>query len=257
MSAWTTEELRRKRAASFGEVATDYERSRPGYPEEAARWVAGDRPVEVLDVAAGTGKLTVQLHDLGHSVVALEPSAKMLDQLQRRRGGIAAVNGPAEALPFGPRSFDTITVAQAFHWFDHAVATAEFARVLRPGGRVGLLWNLRDESVHWVAELSRLIGSGSERSQGHHDEGSYDPFASSQHFGPLTNRTFRFEQPLDRDVLTGLVRSRSYVATLSEEEQKHVFERVVRLCEEHPALAGRSRFPMPYRTVVFCAERIR
>lgn len=245
------EKIRHQRAASFGGVAGDYARSRPGYPDAAVRWLTDGSSDAVLDVAAGTGKLTLQLRDYSRSVTALELSVPMLLQLHTLDPAIGAVSGRAEALPFQSDSFDLITVAQAFHWFDQPAAAAEFDRVLRPGGRVGILWNFRDESVDWVAELSKLIGS--EDSQD--DETFRDPLGSHDAFAPSVQRTFELEQVLDRDLLAALVRSRSYVATLPDEDRRALLDRVMRLCDEHPSLSGRSRFSMRYRTRVYRADK--
>ncbi len=133
MTQGDTERIRQELADSFGSVADDYERSRPGYPEDAIRWISAV-PAVILDVAAGTGKLTIQLRDLGHRVIGLDPSIDMLSQLRRRQPDIGVAVGRAEALPFDAESFDVLTVAQAFHWFDQPVALAEFARVLRSRG---------------------------------------------------------------------------------------------------------------------------
>ena len=145
-----------------------------------------------------------------------------------------------------------ITVAEAWHWFDQPAAAAEFARVLRPGGHACILWNFRDESVDWVAELSTIIGS--EGTSETESEG--DPLGGSSAFTPSTERTYRFDQPLDQDLLVSLVRSRSYVASLPPDEQRAVLSRIVELCQEHPQLSGRPEFSMPYRTLVFRAERL-
>jgi ubiquinone/menaquinone biosynthesis C-methylase UbiE len=247
-----TERVRQQLAHSFGSVANDYERSRPGYPDEAIGWISC-APAAILDVAAGTGKLTTQLRDLGNEVIGLDPSIEMLSQLRRQRPDIGVTVAQAEALPFEAESFDVLTVAQAFHWFDQPVALAEFARVLRPSGLLAILWNFRDETVDWVAELSRLIGSeGAEKEK----DPSYEPFASSLRFGASMHRTFSLNQALDPDLLVGLVQSRSYVATLPEADRLGVLEGVRRLCREHPALAGGSEFSMPYRTEVFLAKKI-
>jgi ubiquinone/menaquinone biosynthesis C-methylase UbiE len=245
------EVTKQQRAGSFGAVADDYERSRPGYPLEAVRWLAGSSPVLVLDVAAGTGKLTRQLRAFGHRVVGLEPSVQMLNRLHLAGKEIPVVAARAEALPFRPATFDAVTVAQAWHWFDRTAATAELARVLRPGGHAGILWNFRDESVDWVAELSTLIGSEGTSEA----ESDSDPLAGAA-FSASIKRTFWFQQALDRDLLVALVRSRSYVATLPEDEQAALLARIVKLCEEHPQLARRSRFVMPYRTLAFRAQQL-
>ena len=152
MSAETNE--RRGRAASFGGVADVYERARPGYPVDAVRWLAGDEPCDVVDLGAGTGKLTRTLVDLGHRVTAVEPLPEMLDQLRAAVPEATALQGGAEAIPLPAESADVVTVAQAFHWFDHGPALLEIARVLRPGGHIALVWNVRDESDPLVTELS-------------------------------------------------------------------------------------------------------
>ena len=123
-----------------------YERSRPGYPEDAVRWLAGEKPCDVVDLGAGTGKLTRTLVELGHRVTAVEPLPEMLDQLRAAVPEATAVRGGAEAIPLPAESADVVTVAQAFHWFDHGPALLEIARVLRPGGHIALVWNVRDES---------------------------------------------------------------------------------------------------------------
>ena len=125
---------RRGRAASFGEVADAYERARPGYPEDAVRWLVGEEPCDVVDLGAGTGKLTRSLVALGHRVTAVEPLPEMIAHLLAAAPGVTAVQGGAEAIPLAAESADVVVAAQAFHWFDHGPALREIARVLRPGG---------------------------------------------------------------------------------------------------------------------------
>src|SRR6188508_2628014 len=134
MSTDTNE--RRVRAVSFGGVADVYERSRPGYPDDAVRWLAGGEPCDVVDLGAGTGKLTRSLVALGHRVTAVEPLEEMLERLRVAVPGAIAVRGSAEEIPLTAGSADAVTCAQAFHWFDPAVALHEMARVLQPGGRI-------------------------------------------------------------------------------------------------------------------------
>ena len=143
-----------ERAASFARVADAYERARPGYPADAVLWLAGETPCDVVDLGAGTGKLTRSLAALGHHVVAVEPLAEMLDRLRAAVPGATAVVGSAESMPLPDASVDVVACAQAFHWFDPGPALAEMARVLRPGGRIALVWNVRDERVPWVDEMS-------------------------------------------------------------------------------------------------------
>jgi SAM-dependent methyltransferase len=138
---------------SFGAIADDYDRFRPGPPLEAARWVLGHRPGRVLDLGAGTGGLTRQLCALTPTVFAAEPDARMRAVLVDRTEGVHALGARGEALPFADGSLDAVVVSSAWHWMDPAVAVPEVARVLRPGGVFGLLWNGPDRRVEWVSEL--------------------------------------------------------------------------------------------------------
>ena len=156
----THRDARRARPyTAFAEVAGAYERGRPGYPDEAVRWLAGDEPRDVVDLGAGTGKLTRSLVALGHRVTAVEP----LDEM---RAELEAALPECRASPAAPRRSRSRTRpptssrrAQAFHWFDHDVALPEIARVLRPGGRLALVWNSRDDRDPWMARLSAIIGN--------------------------------------------------------------------------------------------------
>jgi len=245
MSAETNE--RRVRAASFGGVADVYERSRPGYPADAVRWLAGDEPCDVVDLGAGTGKLTRSLVDLGHRVTAVEPLVEMLDQLRSAVPEATAVTGGAEAIPLADESADVITVAQAFHWFDHGPALVEIARVLRPGGRVALVWNVRDESYPYVSELTdAMVGRTGV------DTGSIEPIDASGLFGPVERATFDHVQEVDRDSLRELVLSRSYCAVLPEAERIPVLQNVDAIFTEH---ARDGVLELPYLTECFRATR--
>src|SRR4051794_5391524 len=131
-------------AHSFGGVAEAYERGRPTYPADAVRWLLGEHPLPVLELGAGTGKLTRVLTELGHDVHATDPDASMLKILEREVPGVPTAQASAEDIPLGDDSVDAVIAAQAFHWFDLDRALPEIARVLRPGGRACLLWNTRN-----------------------------------------------------------------------------------------------------------------
>ena len=238
---------RARRAASFSAVADAYERGRPEYPEEAARWITGEPPLDVVDLAAGTGKLTRVLVRLGHRVTAVEPLPEMLAQLLEAVPGVRAVEGRAEAMPLPDASADAVVAAQAYHWFDPPAALPEIARVLRPGGRLGIVWNLRDESVDWVARLSELIDSGGDKERDDADE-----IAESALYEQAEEAEWRWEQPLDRARLRDLVLSRSYCATLPPERQEAVLDPVDRLYDE---LAGPDGLVLPYVTYAVRATR--
>jgi len=240
---------RRGRATSFGSVADAYERARPEYPRDAIRWLTGDEPMDVVDVGAGTGKLTRGLVALGHRVTAIEPLPEMLAHVRTAVPSATALAGAAENLPLPDASADVVVCAQAFHWFDRAVALEEFARVLRPAGRIGLVWNTRDDREPWAAELSRAIGNESIESGD-----AAEPIAASGLFGPVENATFSFVQPLDREQLLDLVRSRSYCAVMAPAELEHVLARVSAL---YDARAGTDGIGLPYVTECFRATRRR
>jgi len=241
---------REVRGLSFGAVAGAYERSRPGYPVDAVRWLAGEEPCDVVDLGAGTGKLSRLLAAQGHRVTAVEPIPEMLAELEAAVPGTAARAGSAEAIPLADASADVVTVAQAFHWFDQQVALREIARVLRPGGRLGLVWNTRDDSEPWVAELTDTIIGRSE----FRDDGVVAVVSSideSGLYGPVERASFAHVQPLSRDELVELVRSRSQCAVLSEEERGPVLDHAGELFDMH---ATDGTLVMPYVTECFRAS---
>jgi SAM-dependent methyltransferase len=233
-------------ASSFALIADAYERGRPGYPDEAVRWLVGAEPLNIVDLGAGTGKLTRSLVALGHRVTAIEPLPEMLELLVAAAPGAFDLLGSAEVIPLPDASADVVTSAQAFHWFDHAVALPEIARVLRPHGRLGLVWNTRDDREPWVKRLSETIGSETVESR---DVG--EPIAASGLFGPLETATFEWAQRLDRATLRDLVLSRSYCAIKPDAEREQVLTEVERLFDEH---ASGEEIELPYVTECFRAD---
>lgn len=240
---------RRGRAESFSHVAEAYERGRPGYPEDALRWLAGDAPADVLDLGAGTGKLTRGLVALGHRVTAVEPLDEMLERLRRSLPEVPALSGRAEQIPLADAAVDVVVVGQAFHWFEARKALPEIARILRPGGRLALIWNTRDDREPWVAQLSAVIGS--ETVEGVDGD---DAVAESGLFDPAEHTTFTFRQLLDRARLHDLVLSRSYCATRTPTEREQVLREVDRVYDE---FAGPDGLVLPYVTECSRAARRR
>jgi SAM-dependent methyltransferase len=234
-------------ATAFAEVAGAYERGRPGYPEEAVRWLAGDELRDVVDLGAGTGKLTRALVALGHRVTAIEPLPQMLELLPAAAPGAFAILGNAEVIPLPDEHADVVTCAQSFHWFDHPVALPEIARVLRPEGRLALVWNTRDDREPWVARLSGLIGSESVSKAD-----SAEPVAASGLFGPVETAQFEHVQTLDRELLLELVRSRSYCAKLPPPEREPILDAVGELYDE---VAGPDGVRLPYVAECFRASK--
>lgn len=235
------QELRVRQASSFGAAAEAYERGRPGYPEAALDWLLPAGAVRVLDLGAGTGKLTRQLVSRRVDVVAVEPSAGMLAQLRLVLPDVTAMCGTAEAIPLPDRSVEVVLAAQAWHWVDVERAVPEVARVLVPGGRLGLIWNTRDERVGWVAELGRLMDGG----VSHMDSAS--PVVGPP-FGPIERFDVEWSNTITRDGLIDLVASRSYVITATPSEREATLDRIRCLLDQHPDLAGRDHLEMPYIT---------
>jgi SAM-dependent methyltransferase len=235
-----------RQAASFGAAADAYERGRPGYPEAAIDWLLPVGAHRVLDLAAGTGKLTRQLVERGLDVVAVEPSEGMLKQLRAAVPGVPALVGTAESIPLADGSVDAVLVAQAWHWVDPPVASAEVARVLAPDGRLGLIWNARDERLPWVAELGRLMRGGVR-----HD---LDNPVVLPPFGELERFDMPWSYELDTTRLLDLVTSRSYIIGMSESERAGLVERVRALAERELERTGAERLSMLYVTQSFRAH---
>ena len=236
-------------ASSFAGVADAYERARPVYPDEAVRWLVGTAPRDVVDLGAGTGKLTRSLVALGHRVTAVEPLPEMSAFLREALPQVTVLVGGAEAVPLADASADVVTAAQAFHWFDHGPALREIARVLRPGGRLALVWNTRDEREAWVAQLSEeALGTESVERR---DVAA--PVDESTLFGEVERASFAHVQRLDLPLLLDLVLSRSYCAVMAPAERAPVLERVERIFDRH---AVDGVVELPYVTECFRAQRL-
>ena len=233
-------------ARSFGGVADSYDRGRPSYPEDAAKWLVGDEPVSVLELGAGTGKLTEVLVRLGHDVFATDPDDAMLDILSEKLPDVRATSGTAEQIPTGDGLYDVVVVGQAFHWFDHAKALAEIGRVLKTDGRLAVIQNERDERIPWVRKLGRLIGT--------HDTG-FDPspiLDDSGMFSAVESQTFRHWQVVDRHSIQDLVQSRSNIATLDPEAQDRKRREVLAFYDDYGR--GMDGMQLPYNCRAWRAQ---
>jgi SAM-dependent methyltransferase len=250
-------------SSGFGAEADAYERARPSYPPDAVAWIVDalhiTRGRDVADVAAGTGKFTRLIAPTGAWIVAVEP----VEGMRARLPTMPTTSATAERLPFRDESLDAITVAQAFHWFDAPAAFAEFHRVLRPGGRVALVWNARDRSVPWVDEVWSIMDRVEKRAPWrNHDEWRESAFvraAGSEFDNPwftdLHEATFRHEQLLSPADVVERVRSVSHVAVLPPEQREAVLDEVRTLLRDDPATAGRDELALPYRVDAFWTER--
>lgn len=231
----------RRRSLSFGSAAAAYERGRPSYPPEAINWLLPDNARDVLDLGAGTGKLTTRLVERGLDVVAVDPIAEMLELLSNSLPDTPALLGTAEEIPLSDNSVDAVLVAQAWHWFDPQLAVKEVSRVLRPGGRLGLVWNTRDERLGWVKDLGSIIGH--ENDPFNHQVTLPEPFAHTE------RHQVEWTSYLTPQALIDLVASRSYCITSPEQVRKKTLGQVRELLATHPALAHTSGLALPYVTV--------
>lgn len=232
-----------ERARSFGSVAADYDRHRPGYPAAAVEWALAPAPGPVvLDLGAGTGKLTaLAAARPGATVVAVEPDPAMLGQLRSRFPEVDARLGTAEQIPLPDGEVDAVVVGQAWHWFDRDAAAAELARVLRPGGVVSVVWNLEDGSVPWVAGLNKAMGSN-ERFAAYSDAGDHPRGAA---FGPPERRRFPNPFPLTTDRLIATAATHSWAIVAEPADRDAAFARARAYLAECPETSGGSfTFPL-------------
>jgi ubiquinone/menaquinone biosynthesis C-methylase UbiE len=180
----------------------------------------------VLDLGAGTGKLTRALLDTGARVIAVEPGDAMRAELTRALPEAEALHGAAEAIPLADRTVDAAAVGQAFHWFRHAEAIPELHRVLRPGGGLALVWNSRDQESELQREVSELIAPLVTSRRAISAESSQALEKRSDLFGPLEKRQFRFVDELDEDGLAERIASVSFVAAATPEIRREVDARL-------------------------------
>lgn len=253
-------QIHSKAAVGFGRAGADYERGRPGYPDEAVEAIGralGLGPGRVvLELAAGTGKLTRSLTRFGARIITVEPVAGMREQLMARTPEVEVLEGSAERIPLDDASVNTVIVAQAFHWFDAAAAAAEIERVLTPGGGLGVVWNAWDESVPWVAELQALIHRHAGETPRQQTSGWAQVVQDSGRFTALTERVFANLVKSDLEALLARVASTSYIAALPRSERGLVLQSARALVGSDPLTRGRDEIETPYEThLVWCHRR--
>lgn len=233
-------------ALSFGSAADRYDDLRPSYPPAALTWALGTQQCRVVDLGAGTGKLTRVLLALGHEVVPVEPDAQMRRRLAQRSPGVVPLEGSAESIPLPDGSVDAVVAGQAYHWFDTERAHPEIARVLRDGGILAPVWNIRDESVPWLARLTEIAdGHPADGQVGQLENVDFGPL-----FGQVTGKIFRHESSMTVDRLVALISTRSYYLTATPQQQAGVEQAVRELVAAMP-----EPFPLPYETFVYRARR--
>lgn len=257
------DEERIRHGSSFGTAAAAYAEHRPGYAEAAVRWalepVADRSPVRVLDLGAGTGKLTETLVRLGAEVTAVEPDPAMLAQLRRILPGVRALPGAAEDIPLPDGAADAVVAGQAAHWFDMSRALPEIVRVLAPGGVVAGLWNVDDDRVDWVAGLHEAgeenMSASLTSSRGRYDEylGVLDardgrPFSGSE------RAEFEHGQRRTAESLVATIATHSALLVMEQPERDRLLARVRDYLSSRPETAA-GQFTLPMVTVVVRAVR--
>ncbi len=236
-----------RRATSFGGDVDAYEKGRPEYVDEHVGWLLEGVTGRVLDLGAGSGKLTRTVRRLGFEVVAVDPDAQML----ARNTGVESHAGTAESIPLPDASVAAVVVGQAWHWFDPTLAGPEAARVVVPGGRLGLIWNTRDAAHPFVAALSQIMGPS-----------PAELMVDSAHvrtvagFAPFERRRWQRVRLMTPDALVAMVTSRSQYLVATPAAQRAVVAGVRDLLATHPHTAGRDEFEYPLHTTCYRAQAL-
>jgi SAM-dependent methyltransferase len=243
------------RRLTFGANADAYERGRPAWPEEAARWLVPEDAELVVELGAGTGKLTRAVAALGARVVAVEPDPRMLAVLWGF--GLDGVDGSAEVVPFADGVADAVVAGSSVHWFEFDHALAEIHRVLRPGTRFGFGWNHRDDRNAAIARVGEVVSAAQRRTRGPRWR-SRDWAAELTATGLFRNverASFEHVHELPREALRDHLMSYSGVAALPEDEQRRVFAEVARMLDSEESVSSDGRLRLPFVVTAYRAER--
>ncbi|GGD73240.1 class I SAM-dependent methyltransferase [Microbacterium murale] len=245
------------RATSFGAAADHYEAARPDYPFDAVAWMLENLPHgsrRIADVGAGTGKLTrVLVAAPDGEVVAIDPDPAMLAKLRESVPGVPTFTGTAEHLPLPDSGLDAVVLGQAWHWVDPVAASAEIGRVVRSGGTLGLIWNIRDESVDWVRRLTEIMHSSPAENMVN-GPGSHGPQIAAP-FGGVETGRWEWKRPMNRTQLHQMASSRSYLITAPAQERAGIVRGMDELFDELGLGDAEATIDMPYATTAYRAVR--
>jgi len=244
----------------FSTQAVTYAQGRPDYPRQLTGWLADTLRINaqssVIDLGAGTGKFTRLLSTLAPTLTAVEPVAAMGAQLTKLLPDVRLVNGTAESIPLPSASADAVVCAQAFHWFSTEAALAEIHRVLKPDGRLGLVWNVRDESVDWVAAITEIITPYEGDTPRFHT-GRWREAFTGEYFSDPEVTCFPYSHVgSPQEVIMDRFLSVSFIAALPDAPKAVVTAQLQALIDTHPALKGRDTVAFPYQTQAYVCHRL-
>ena len=244
----------------FSTQAVTYAQGRPDYPRQLTGWLADtlgiDAQSTVIDLGAGTGKFTRLLSTLAPTLIAVEPVAQMGAQLTKLLPDVRLLEGTAEAIPLPPSSADALVCAQAFHWFSTPAALAEIHRVLKPDGRLGLVWNVRDESVGWVAAITEIITPYEGDTPRFHT-GRWREAFTGKYFSDPEMTCFPYHHVgSPQEVIMDRFLSVSFIAALPAAQKAKVTVQLQALIDTHPDLRGRDTVAFPYQTQAYVCRRL-
>ncbi|WP_338721838.1 class I SAM-dependent methyltransferase [Pseudomonas tolaasii] len=244
----------------FSTQAVTYAQGRPDYPRQLTGWLTDTLHIDahstVIDLGAGTGKFTRLLSTLAPTLIAVEPVEAMGAQLAKLLPDVRLLPGTAEAIPLEAASADAVVCAQAFHWFSTEAALADIHRVLKPGGRLGLVWNVRDESVDWVAALTAIITPYEGDTPRFHT-GHWREAFTGEYFSAPEMTCFPYSHVgSPQEVIMDRFLSVSFIAALGPAEKATVTAQLQALIDTHPALKGRDTVAFPYRTQAYVCQRL-
>jgi SAM-dependent methyltransferase len=255
----TIADIRSVALKGFGNAAQAYARGRPDYPDEMLNWLRRDLEIgpskTAIDLGAGTGKFTKLLLQTDARIIAVEPVDAMRAELAASLPGVRVIAGTAQSMALSNGTGDAVICAQAFHWFATELALAEIHRVLKPGGRLGLVWNVRDDSVDWVAAITKIITPYEGDAPRYYKGDWRRPFAGRL-FSDLIEARFAYQHlGTAQQVIVDRFLSVSFIAALPDDERLRVAEQLNELISTHPELRGRETISFPYQTHAYQCSR--
>ncbi|CAI1134573.1 class I SAM-dependent methyltransferase [Serratia proteamaculans] len=247
-------------AEGYQANADRYVKGRPDYPPEITTWLRDTiglhAGMTVIDLGAGTGKFTPRLLETGAQVIAVEPVAQMLEKLSAVLPQVKTLAGTAESIPLPDESVNAVVCAQSFHWFATARALAEIQRILKPGGKLGLVWNMRDARVSWVRKLNQIV----DRHEGDAPRfytGEWRKLFPFKGLDALQEQVFMLgHQGAVEDVIFNRVRSTSFIAALPPQQQEQVIEQIRQLVAEEGELQDKDSVTVPYQTKAYFTTKL-